>query len=387
MTRTIVTGIDVGTHTVRVLVGEYLIGHRYPKVLAVVAKDSRGLRHGYVVNLDEVSASVGEALSAAENMAKLKLKRAYLAIGGVTLESRTADASVAVSRADQEVTEVDVKRVLELCESSIPDHANRTVIQSYPLAFKLDGKKVLGRPTGFKGGKLEARSIFITCLTQHLNDLENAVIANGIAVEDVIPSPIAASMVTLTKVQRMAGCVLANIGSETTSIAVFEEGIPLSVRVFPIGSRDITNDIALGLKISLDEAERIKTGIEDPGVTHKKLDEIIDARLSDMFELIEAHLKKLGRNGLLPAGIVMTGGGSGVPDIESLAKKALRLPARLGSLENGTMQKMPGADPAWAVAYGLVLAVNMSTGEESRGSQIMAGTKAQILKWFRELLP
>src|SRR3989338_10110782 len=141
MTRTIVTGIDVGTHTVRVLVGEYLTGHRYPKVLAVVAKDSRGLSHGYVVTLDEVSASIGEALSAAENMAKLKLKRAYLAIGGVTLESRTADASVVVSRADQEVTEVDVKRVLELCESSIPDHANRTVIKSYPLAFKLDGKK------------------------------------------------------------------------------------------------------------------------------------------------------------------------------------------------------------------------------------------------------
>ncbi len=387
MTRNIVTGIDVGTHTVRVLVGEYLTGHRYPKVLALVAKDSRGLRHGYVANPDEVSASVGEALSAAENMAKLKLKRAYLAIGGVTLESRIADASVAVSRADQEVTEVDVKRVLDLCESGIPDHANRTVIQSYPLAFKLDGKKVLGRPTGFKGGKLEARSVFITCLTQHLNDLENAVISNGVAVDDVIPSPIAASMVTLSKVQKMAGCVLANIGSETTSIAVFEENIPLSVRVFPIGSRDITNDIALGLKISLDEAERIKTGIEDPGVTRKKLDEIIDARLSDMFELIEAHLKKLGRNGLLPAGIVITGGGSGVPDIESLARKALRLPARLGTLENGAMLKMPGSDPAWAVAYGLTIAGREIQSEESRTSQIIGNTKGQIVKWFRELLP
>jgi len=377
----------VGTHTVRVVVAEYLAGHRYPKVLALVAKESRGLRHGYVFNPDEVSHSVGEALAAAEAQAKIKLKRAYLAIGGVTLESRMADASVAVSRADQEVTEADVKRVLDLCESSIPDHANRTVIQSYPLAFKLDGKKILGRPTGFKGAKLEARSIFITCLTQHINDLENAVISNGVAVDDVIPSPVAASMVTLTKVQKMAGCVLANIGSETTSIIVFEENIPLSVRVFPIGSRDITNDIALGLKISLDEAERIKTGIEDPGGTRKKLDEIIDARLSDMFELIEAHLKKLGRNGLLPAGIVISGGGSGIPDIESLAKKALRLPARLGSIESAAMVKTPGADPAWAVAYGLTIAGKHNEDEESRGGQVFTNTKDQLVKWFRELLP
>jgi len=381
-----VTGIDVGTHTVRVLVAEYLPGHRYPKILALVTKESRGMRHGYAINSDEVSASVGEAIRAAEAMAKQKIRRAFLSIGGVTLESRMSDASVAVSKADQEVTEADVRRVLDLTEANLPDSSNRTVIERYPLAFKLDGKKILGRPTGFKGSKLEARSIFVTCLTQHVNDLENAVIENGVAIDDVIPSPIAASTVTLSRVQKVAGCVLANIGSETTSLVVFEEGIPISIRVFPIGSTDITHDIALGLKISLEEAERIKTGIEEPNATKKKLDEIIDARLSDMFELIEAHLKKIGRNGLLPAGIVLTGGGSSIPDIDSLAKSALKLPARIGAPENGLNVRSQVSDPSWAVVYGLCI-LGKREEEEGGNGALLTSTKNHFVKWIRELLP
>ena len=386
MTKHIVTGIDVGTHAVRVLVAEYLPGHRYPKILALVTKESRGMRHGYPVNTDEVSSSVGEAIRAAEAMAKQKIRRAFLSIGGVTLESRMSDASVAVSRADQEVTEADVRRVLDLTEANLLDNSNRTVIERYPLAFKLDGKKILGRPTGFKGSKLEARSVFITCLTQHVNVLENAVIENGVAIDDVIPSPIAASTVTLSNVQKMAGCVLANIGSETTSLVVFEEKIPISIRVFPIGSTDITNDIALGLKISLEEAERIKTGIEEPNATKKKLDEIIDARLSDMFELIEAHLKKIGRNGLLPAGIILTGGGSSIPDIDSLAKHALKLPARIGTPENGFNVRSQVSDPSWAVAYGLCI-LGKREEEEGGSGALLTSTKNYFVKWIRELLP
>lgn len=386
MTKHIVTGIDVGTHTVRVLVAEYLPGHRYPKILALVTKESRGMRHGYAINSDEVSASVGEAIRAAEAMAKQKIRRAFLSIGGVTLESRMSDASIAVSKADQEVTEADVRRVLDLTEANLPDSSNRTVIERYPLAFKLDGKKILGRPVGFKGSKLEARSIFVTCLTQHVNDLENAVIENGVAIDDVIPSPIAASTVTLSRVQKVAGCVLANIGSETTSLVVFEEGIPISIRVFPIGSTDITHDIALGLKISLEEAERIKTGIEEPNATKKKLDEIIDARLSDMFELIEAHLKKIGRNGLLPAGIILTGGGSSIPDIDSLAKTALKLPARIGSPENGLNVRSQVSDPSWAVAYGLCI-LGKRDEEEGGNGALLTSTKNHFVKWLRELLP
>ena len=149
--------------------------------------------------------------------------------------------------------------------------------------------------------------------------------------------------------------MLANIGSETVSIAVFENNIPTSLEVFPIGSTDITNDIALGLKVPLEEAEQIKVGaITGSSYPRKKLEEIIAARLSDIFELIEVHLKKIGRNGLLPAGIVITGGGSGLNSIDTMGKVALKLPARIGTIgiTNGSSSFK---DATWAVAYGLCI--------------------------------
>ena len=165
------------------------------------------------------------------------------------------------------------------------------------------------------------RTLLVTSLEQHLNDLVSAIENTGILVDDVMASPLAASLVMLSKTQKRAGCVLANIGAETVSIAVFENSIPISLKVFPLGSGDITNDIAIGLKIPLEEAERVKRGFtSNTNISKRKLDEIISARLSDMFGLIEAHLKSIKRNGLLPAGIIITGGGSGIADIEDLAK-------------------------------------------------------------------
>jgi cell division protein FtsA len=162
-------------------------------------------------------------------------------------------------------------------------------------------------------------------------------------------------MVNLTKMQKIAGCILVNIGSETVSLAVFENNIPISLEVFPIGSTDITNDIALGFRIPIYEAESIKLGVAgEMQYPKKKLDEIIMARLSDIFELIEAHLKKIGRSGLLPAGIILTGGGSGIDTIEDIARVSLKLPSKVASInfisniKNSELQ-----DSYWSVAYGL----------------------------------
>jgi len=152
---------------------------------------------------------------------------------------------------------------------------------------------VLGKPQGMRGTKLEVESLFITTFEQHLNDLVTAIENTGIAVEDIMASSLAASFVMLTKAQKRAGCVLANIGAETVSIVVFENSTPISIKVFPLGSNDITNDIALGLKIPLEEAEKIKRGgMSSANYSKRKLDEIIAARLTDIFELIQAHLKR-----------------------------------------------------------------------------------------------
>jgi cell division protein FtsA len=304
MARNIITGIDVGTYHVKVVIANAQEKNEkgFPKILAVGTSESRGLRHGYVVNIQDVTNSIKEAVEMAESQIDAKVKKAFISIGGIGLGSITSTSSVIISRADSEITALDVKKVQEQCEKDIPSSAslNKKIIHSIPLHFKIDGKIALGKPDGMKGNKLEVKTLYITCLEHHLNDIIQAVEEIGISVQDVMASPIAASLVTLTKSQKIAGCVLANIGAETVSIAVFENNIPVSLEIFPIGSTDITNDIALGLKVPLEEAEQIKIGaITGSSYPRKKLEEIISARLSDIFELIEAHLKKNGQKRII----------------------------------------------------------------------------------------
>lgn len=198
-------------------------------------------------------------------------------------------------------------------------------------------------------------------------------------------SPLAASFVMLTKAQKRAGCVLANIGAETVSIVVFENSTPISIKVFPIGSNDITNDIALGLKIPLEEAEKIKRGgMSSASYSKRKLDEIIAARLTDIFELIGAHLAHIKRDGLLPAGIIITGGGSGVATVQDLAKAALKLPSRIATLDPGQNGKV--RDASWAVSYGLCMWGTSDSVEES-GISVAKKTGTNIMQWLSQFLP
>ena len=354
MARTVSVGIDIGSHNTRVAVIETVKGKTGFVVAGTGISKSIGVRHGYVINQEEASRGIREAVQAAEKSSGVKIRKALISIGGVSLESIIATGSHIISRIDGEVTQADVDRVIQACEENA-HLSNKKVIHGFPLSFKLDGKEVLGRPEGMRGMKLlEAKVLFISSLDQHLDNLIRAVEGAGIEVEDVVAAPFAASLVTLTKAQRTAGCVLTNIGAETVSIVVFENDKPISLQVFPIGSTDITNDIALGLRISLEEAENIKKGVlTQKDVPQKKLDEIIEARLKDIFDLIEAHLKKINRNGLLPAGVILTGGGANLQVAEELAKVSLRLPARVTIpriLEN---QKDKTLDASWAVPYGL----------------------------------
>lgn len=388
MGRIIVTGLDIGTASVRVAVCEVVKGARHPKVLALVKAESRGLRRGYVINQEEASQVIRLALSEAARQSQTRIKHVFLGLGGVTLESRIGDSQIVVSRADAEITDNDINRAIELAESSLTDMANNRVVHAIPVYFKLDGKKILGRPEGMRGTKLEVHVLFIVCLEQHLNNLVRAVETAGVSVNDLVASPIAAALTALSTQQKTVGCVLANIGSQTTSLAVFEDGIPVSLQILPIGSMDITNDIALGLRVPLDEAERLKINGDQLLTFRKKLDEIIEARLSDMFDLIESHLKKVGRNGLLPAGVIITGGGGNIENIAALAKEELRLPARVFT-PTGENQGRPALrDSNWIVAYGLCLfGLGGDYVEDSVVSQLIGRTKRTFLHWLKELWP
>lgn len=389
----IIAGIDIGTYHVKTVIakeGE----DGLPVVLGTGIAESRGVRHGYITHPNEITESIKACWNAAVKQSGLRPRRAYVAVGGIGLGSVVVSSAIIVSRADSEITHLDIDKVHEQCEKDIPSATslNRKIIHNIPLQYKIDGKVVLGRPEGMKANKLEVKMLFTTCLEHHLNDALEAVSNAGIGIEDVMAAPIAASLVILNKSQKIAGCVLANIGAETVSIVVYENNIPVSLEVFPIGSTDITNDIALGLKVPLEEAEQIKIGhVSGTNISRRKLEEIIEARLSDIFDLIEVHLKKIGRSGLLPAGIIITGGGSHLSNIEEMARAALRLPSRRGSIIRNPGEKSEFKSSTWAVAYGLCmfglhadLGPSLNTGS---GMRLFNQTKRSFIAWIKKFLP
>lgn len=369
MTRHLVAGLDIGTSAIRLVVSEIVPESPVPRVLCQVKKDSRGLKRGYIINFDETLENLKDTIKEAERQSKVKLKSVLLSIGGITLDAKVASGQVLVSKADLEINEVDITRAVEASRASLGEFTNRRIIHEIPIAFKLDGELIPGRPEGMHGSKLEVKTLFIHCLSQHLSDLIRVVSLAGLAVDDIVAAPLAASYATLANSQKMAGCALVNIGSQTTSIITFEENTPRSLQVFPFGSNDVTNDIALGLRVSLEEAEQLKLGGNQAIGLKKKLDEIIEARLTDIFESVEAHLKKIGRNGLLPAGIIIVGAGGNLENIERLAKTSLRLPARLFDVTQAAHLKNQIRDASWVVAYGLCLSgFGLAPNEGSLGS-------------------
>lgn len=387
MSSRIIAGLDVGTYEVRAVVAEQNSDGSI-KILGTGRSESKGLRHGYIIQTTDVSKSVAEAVRQAEKSSGQKIRRAFVSIGGVGLAGITSNGSTVIAKADQTVNQADLEQAILASEESIPPSLmqNRKIIYSIPIFWKIDGKQVFGRVEGLKGVKLEARVLFVTCIETHLDDLVQAVEEAEVEVIDVVASPIAASFVTLSKSQKIAGCVLANIGAETVSIVVFENNIPISLEVFPLGGMDITNDIALGLKISLEEAEAIKLGgVTATNYSKKKLEEIISARLGDIFELVEAHLKKIGKSGMLPAGVIITGGSSSIGFIEDLARTYLRLPSRIAPLSDG-QGKFQLKDSSWSVAYGLCIIGSLPEEEERLGlkkqGQDFFRKIGQILKQF-----
>lgn len=251
------------------------------------------------------------------------------------------------------MTDREIERGLRESEKRVATKiTNRTILHTIPLEYRVDGTKIFGKPQGLQGAKVAVDTLLITMLTHHHDDIVEAVENAGVEVEGVMASPLAASLVTLTKTQKTAGVLLANIGAETLSIIVFDNDIPVSVKVFPVGSADITNTIALSLKIPILEAEQMKRGaVTGSDVPPKKMQIIVATRLREMFSHVNAHLKEIGRARLLPAGIVLTGGGSGLTSIQEVARAVLQLPAQAAQI--GYLPRSSSIDASWAVAYGL----------------------------------
>lgn len=400
MARQIVAGIDIGTSEIKVVITEGLIdsGHITPKIIGIGSSSSKGVYRGYVNNPAEVASSIALAVHKAEKIAKIKIRRAYISFGGIGLTSLTSRGSVIISRADLEITERDISLALEAAETSIPPalSINRRIINTIPIEYKIDGETVWGQALGLKAQKLEVKALFLTCLEHHLANLITAVEDAGIEVIDIVASPVALSFVTLSKKQKRVGCLLVDIGAETFSTVVFENNNLVSLAVFPVGSNDLTNNIALGLKVPLEEAENIKIG-DDRGISYhkKKLDEIVTTWLKDCFGLVETHLKSIGRNALLPAGVILSGGGATITGIKNIAENSLQLPAQMSEIHFGASAENSIKDRAWAVACGLsVVGLNTDDQKHSigiRNNALLGGNGKNlgktISRWVSQFLP
>lgn len=412
----IVVGIDIGTSNVRTVIAQSFSDVEIPRIIGVGMVPSSGIRRGSISDIEEVVKNINESVEEAERMAGITVKNANVNIGGTDIDFQVSKGVVAVGRADGEVTEDDLERVIvEAQNVALP--LNKEIIYVIPQNYRLDDHENIKDPLGMKGVRLEMNSLLIECSSIQVRNLTKCIHQSGIDINDVILEPLAASTAVLSKKQKELGVILINIGGGTTSIAVFEDGDLIHTAVLPVGAGHITNDIAIGLRTSIEVAEKVKLEFgnaipeeiskkeeidlsevdskETGFVSRHHIAEIIEARLEEIFGMIDKELKKIDKSGLLPAGAVITGGGAKLPQIVDLAKNSLGLPAQIGFPINlgGMMNKVD--DPSFSTVIGLLVwseTQGMNSQKGTRGvlggiSNTTEDTVKKIKKWMEKFLP
>ena len=384
MAKNLTSYIDIGTQTTRIALFDR--GNKKSGEITLASlgyTNSHGVRHGYIVNQNEATTSIKKALgNATKLLTGISTDSAVVAIGGKGLEGIITTGTTVISKSDQEVTQFDIDKAITEAENNL-SLQNKKVIYQSPILYKIDGKEVLGRPESFRGIKLEVKMFFITCFVQHVNDAVEATSNAGLEVINVVPSPIASGNIALTETQKIAGVILVDIGADTTSCIVYENNTPVCLFVLPYGGNHITNDLALGLRIPLEQAETIKVGGEHT-FSKRKFEDIVEARLSEMFELIDKQLKKIGRSGMLPAGVVLIGNGSLHPLTKIIAEKVLCIPAKTGLLETQTEQKIKIKDFGWLPVIGLPFS---STVAQKSAKTFFSDIKKMFRNMVTQLTP
>lgn len=412
----IIVGIDVGTSNVRTVIAQSFSDVEIPRIIGVGEASSAGIRRGIITDIEEVTKNINESVEKAERMAGLTVKGARINIGGTEISFQNSKGIIAVGRADGEVTEDDLERaVIEAQNVVLP--LNKEIIYVIPQNYRLDDQENIKDPLGMRGVRLEMNALVIECSSSQVKNLTKCIHQSGIDIEEVVLEPLAAANSVLNKKQKELGTVLVNIGGGTTSIAVFEDGDLLHTAVLPIGAGHITNDIAIGLRTSIEVAEKVKLEFgsaiseeiskkeeidlsavdsqESGFVSRFHVSEIIEARLEEIFTMINKELKKIGKLGLLPAGAIITGGGANLPQIVDLAKKVLGLPAQIGFPINlgGMMNKVD--NPSFSTVIGLIVWNEEKKSNSRRNSKKKINefansteeTVKKMRKWMEKFLP
>lgn len=399
-------GIDIGTTTVRCVVGHIDATTGTPTIIGVGIAPNSGMRKGTVANLEGPAQAIDAALAEAERMSGYQVDAATISINGSHIVSTHADGMVAVSGANHEVVSDDLARIEEVATvGKIP--ANRVILEFVPHAYKLDSQDNIKSPIGMTGTRLEVDAHVVSVLDPNLDNLQKAAEKANVVPRSVVVAGVAAARAALSEKQIENGVVLIDIGGATTNIAIYEEGDLQYAAVVPIGGINITNDLAIGLKTDPEIAEKLK--IEhasalfnrDPsGVSLKykdqiynfsmsDMDEIIEARLEELFDMINKELQRAGRAGKLPNGAVLTGGTARLKGIADYAKNALGLAVRVGEIEDYGSVADDIRSPQFATAIGLMLIdseIGAQNGKNAGGifktKKTLSGGGGKISKFF-----
>ncbi len=402
----IIAGLDIGSTSIRLVVAQKIFGPTGEElqIIGAVSGATSGVSRGVVNSIEEATSSISEVLEKAERLVGVPITKVWVSINDPHIKCEKSKGVVAVGRSDGEINENDVNRAIEAARAlAVP--VNYEILHVIPIKFAVDNQADIKDPIGMNGIRLEVEVLIVQGLSTQIKNLTKAIYRTGLEIEDLVIAPLAASEAVLSFKQKDLGVVLINMGSSTTSLAVYEERNLIHTAVLPIGAEHITSDIAIGLRAPINLAERIKCeygraisdGINDKeeidisnlvkeeevnddisSISKKYLADIIGARVEEIFEKIDNEFKKIDRSGMLPAGAIIVGGGARLEDMIEAAKRKLRLPAAIGVAKNINVVIDKVRNPEFLTALGLVI---WGSNEDSQSM----GATTNISKKFGEV--
>lgn len=400
-----IVGLDIGTKKTAAIIGE-ITEDKKIEIIGIGTTDSRGLRKGVVVNLEATVSAIKKAEEEAELMAGVEIDSAFVGISGAHIKSFNSRGVVAVSGKNKEITPEDIERVIDQSKAvSIPP--DREIIHIIPQEFVVDEQDGIKDPLGMSGIKLEVNVHIVTSATTSVQNLKTCIERAGIEIERIVLNQIAASSSTLTHDEKELGVGMIDMGGGTTEVAIFERGSLWYTSIIPIGGDNFTNDIAVGLRTPIPEAERIKKKfgcvssppmdeedtIEVPSVGRGKkprilsrqlLADIIQPRAEEIFRLVDNDIKRMGYEKSLNSGIVITGGTALLEGLEEVAEEIFDLPVRRGDPSGigGLAERVN--TPDYAASVGLILFGYDQWKEKTLSKDRKRSLWVKFKEWLKE---
>lgn len=405
--RRFLTGLDIGTSKIGVVIGEVL-EEQDVQVLGVGVSPSEGLRQGVVINLDAAVQSIERAIHEAELTAGVKVGDVIVGIAGDHIRSVNSRGVVAVSRADHEITKGDVERVIDAAKAiALP--IDREVLHVLPQEFIVDNQTGIKNPVGISGVRLEAEVHIVTGAVTSAQNIVRSVRKAGLGVLGLVLEPLASSFAVLDKSEKDLGVALVDLGGGTTDIALFHDGVIRHTAVIGLGGQNVTNDVALGLRTPLEQAEEVKKkygcghmqlvskrdNFPVPGiggraareVSKEVLTSIIQPRMEEIFSLAAKEIKRSDYGEILGAGVVLTGGGSLLEGCGILAEEVFGMPVKVGIPQGFAGLTSSASSPIFSTGVGLVLyAAKEEEGKLKGFAGEEAGLFSRIHQWMRRLV-